>query len=70
MAALAIVRNQMPGLALFLNLALTVVFSAGLGLICWMGYRHRWLPSRSFLTAQLEAKLPFFKKFSPERAHV
>jgi O-antigen/teichoic acid export membrane protein len=69
MAALAMARDQMPGMALFLSLASALMLMAGLSLICWIGHRHRWLPGRSVVMAQLGARLPFLKRFHPERAH-
>jgi len=69
MAALAIARNEMPTLALPLNLALLLAFGGGLALICSVGRRHHWFPSRAVLIAQLGSKLPFLNKLNPEGAH-
>lgn len=70
MATLAIMRDQMPDRALFLTSASALAFLAGLALICWMGRHHHWLPSRSFLAAQLGAKLSFLNRRNLERSHV
>jgi O-antigen/teichoic acid export membrane protein len=69
MAILAIVRDQRPETALLLMGISVSVFLVGLTLICWLGYHHRWLPNRSFLAAQLGAKLSFFNRWLSERSH-
>ncbi|MBV8705920.1 MAG: oligosaccharide flippase family protein [Acidobacteriaceae bacterium] len=69
MAALAIARNEMPGSALPLNLALLVVFGGGLALIFSVGHRHHWLPNRAVLITQLGSKLPLLNKLNSERVH-
>ncbi len=69
LTALAIVRDEMPSMTLPLNSALLLVFVAGLSLLCRMGHRYRWLPSKAALSSQLVAKLPFLHRFNPEHSH-
>ncbi len=69
MAALAIARDHSPDRALLLTSTSGFVFLAGLALICWLGRRYRWLPSRSFLAAQLGAKLSFLNGKGSECSH-